>query len=224
MSKTLRVLQDRMHDCQKCEIHEYRGDAQPILGKGSLDATYLFISDNPSLVDMSTPNEAPFSSRNNEGVRYMTFIAEAGFTEENSFFTSLIGCPAATLIPETDDTPFDLMERSPSKEEVAKCSSRLEELIYIIDPQVILLCGETAFSLVPPKKRGVKNTYAKAIGHLFEVVVPGKFGPVVYPAMPIPSPSQADKSGTAQHEPMAVMYRLLSAIRLYAEVCSAKKG
>lgn len=220
MDKRRYLVRERKlwEDCAKCDIAQYRYGKDSVFGRGSVDADYLFIVDQPTPVDV-TMGKGPLHPRYAASEKYLTFIEEAGIPMDKCFFASLVGCAAVSFIPATESSAEELRDRDPTHAEVEACRSRIERIIYGVDPRVILLCGERAYQeLLPKSVRGPHTTLAKGLGYAFPLNVPGAFGPVTYSAYPLPSPAQVYRSGTARHDAAAVMLRQLTSIRQYIDL------
>jgi uracil-DNA glycosylase family 4 len=76
--------------------------------------------------------------------------------------------------------------RQPTLPEMKACWERLWNIIYIVDPLLIVALGNSALAAVS-MKQSVQIT--KMRGQLFDVVYQGRVGPVTYPVMPMFHPS-----------------------------------
>jgi DNA polymerase len=76
--------------------------------------------------------------------------------------------------------------RPPTPEEIKICWERLWNIIYIVDPLVIVCCGNSALTAVMGK---MKAQITKMRGGIFDVDFRGKVGRIVYPVFPVFHPS-----------------------------------
>lgn len=221
--KRLDVLMDEWEHCDRCGLSEWRGGQRVSFGRGNLNADYMFILDGPTHADI-LDDVGPLDPETDMGALFLELIKKSGIALDNCFFTTLVGCAPLTFVPATEETPEDLKARGPKTEESKACRPRIEELIYIVDPAVVILCGENAYKdLLSTSSRGTKNTITKGYGHAFELQVPGKVIEVRYLAYPIHSPEAADgdRTPTAEHRPVRSILRNLSTIREYVKAIAA---
>jgi uracil-DNA glycosylase family 4 len=76
--------------------------------------------------------------------------------------------------------------RTPVLPEIKACYERLWNIIYIVDPLLIVACGNVALSTVT-RKTAAQVT--KHRGQVFDVTYHGKYGDLTYPVIPVFHPS-----------------------------------
>ena len=76
--------------------------------------------------------------------------------------------------------------RTPIPPEISACWERLWNIIYIVDPMIIIACGNSAVAATT-RRKNAKITRER--GNLYDVVFDGRLGPVTYPVMPVFHPS-----------------------------------
>jgi uracil-DNA glycosylase family 4 len=76
--------------------------------------------------------------------------------------------------------------RQPTLPEIKSCWERLWNTIYIVDPLLIIACGNTALTGVTGK---LSAQITKVRGQVFEAEIQGKIGKLRYPVIPIFHPS-----------------------------------
>ena len=86
--------------------------------------------------------------------------------DKNFFFTNIVSCRP----PEN---------RTPIPDEIAACSERLLNMIYIVDPVLIIATGKVAAEALLRKK--IEITQKR--GELMEMYLDGKVGKLSYPVM-----------------------------------------
>jgi uracil-DNA glycosylase len=91
---------------------------------------------------------------------------------QNYFFTNVVAC-----------RPPD--NRPPNNIEIKACWERVWNIIYIVDPLVIVACGKTALTALTKKQMEI----TKVRGQLIDVEYDGRLGKLVYPVVPIFHPS-----------------------------------
>jgi len=201
-------------------LHEWRDGKPTVLGRGNPDAEYLFILDAPTHEDIVL-RDGPLRAESPMGALYLELIEKSGIRLHDCFFTTLVGCEPLTFIPKTEEEDADVKPRAPRPEESKACRPRIDEIIYIVDPRVIILCGERSYiDLLSSAIRGTRNTHLKGLETGFALELSGRMGPIYYQAYTTHSPAAADKSRStaAYHHPIRSIHRSLSAIREYVEV------
>lgn len=93
--------------------------------------------------------------------------------QENLFITNAVSCRP----PEG---------RPPNKEEINACWNRLHNMIYIVDPMLIVAVGSAAIEALT-KKKSIKMSQSR--GKVFDVKIPGMITDVTYPIIPVFHPS-----------------------------------
>lgn len=70
--------------------------------------------------------------------------------------------------------------RDPEPAEIAACRPRLLELIYLVDPVLIVSIGKFSLqSLLGVKKVSLTSRR----GEVYDVTIPGRYGPITYPVL-----------------------------------------
>lgn len=100
-------------------------------------------------------------------------VSMVEWRQKNFFITNAVGCRP----PEN---------RTPIPPEVEACWDRLWNIIYIVDPVLIIACGNSALAALS-RKRVAKIT--KERGAVYDMTYEGRIGPVTYPVVPIFHPS-----------------------------------
>lgn len=139
----LRALRSSWIDCQKCDLCESRTNV--VFGEGNPEADILVIG------------EAPGENEDYEG---RPFIGVAGqilnefldscalSREDDVYVTNVVGCrPTVEGINDRTGEP-KIDNRPPSKDEREACRPRVLEIIYIIDPLLIVTIGKVPFQVL----------------------------------------------------------------------------
>ena len=151
-------LKQQYSDCSRCE-KLCSSRTQVVFGSGNKDAEILFIG------------EAPGANEDKQGIPFCgmsgkilnELLASINLFREDIFITNTILCR-----PENN--------RNPSREEVANCKERLDRLIEIMDPKVIVTIGNFAAERILGKT-GIKSIRGKVFEKNGKKVVP-----VIHPA------------------------------------------
>lgn len=205
--RRLITLKEEWKDCTRCGLSEGR-HTRIVFGAGATSPRFLFVYDVPSEADaeLATPMAG-------EAGTYLLEIMEAaGIDMAHSYCTPVLGCRPTALIPKTDDMPERLVDRAAKKGEVEACRPRLQEIIYLTDPQLIFALGELSWKvLIEPKDRGVYTSLDKAIGEPMVTYIPGRLAQrLQYAVVPLPSIKQLIASPSmARHGTGGLMLRHL---------------
>lgn len=151
-------LKNNYKQCSKCkELCNSR--SQVVFGDGNTNSKILFIG------------EAPGANEDKEGIPFCgmsgqvltQLLNSVGLSRQDIFITNTILC-----------RPKD--NRNPNAEEVKNCSERLDHLIQILQPKVIVTIGNFATNRVI-NKTGVTSIHGKIFKYKGMFVVP-----VIHPA------------------------------------------
>jgi uracil-DNA glycosylase family 4 len=207
--KKLEVIRETWGDCHRCSLRATHPSPEIVFGAGVPEADFLIVTEAPSAEDVL---EGAILT-GEEGEVFFTVVRAAGIDPQRVYRTALVGCRSYAVIPATELEEERVVDTSPPKEAVATCRARLDQIIYAVDPRIILTLGPLAYStLVRPKDRGSDdNTLAKAQGKLFYTHIQGRVRTLRYPVLPLLSPAQmlSNPSG-ADHGPIAVTTKALN--------------
>ncbi|MFH1395869.1 MAG: uracil-DNA glycosylase [archaeon] len=159
---SLTELRQEYSKCNKCSAL-CKSRSQVVFGSGKEDADVLFIG------------EAPGASEDREGIPFcgasgqilQDLLKSVGLTREDVFITNTILCR-----PENN--------RNPNRKEVDACRSRLDKLISLMGPKVVVTIGNFATERITGKI-GI----TKLRGRAFSVEIDGQqynVVPVIHPA------------------------------------------
>lgn len=205
----LTVLRDRWLGCRLCDISKARRSKRIAFGMGALNARILIITEAPSEPDveiggaLQDPDKRPLLEE---------FLKLANIPKSAIFVTSMVGCHPFYVIPATDNEESRVMPRPPSTSEVEACWSRVQETIYLMDPELIISMGESSWKkLVHTKDRQKCTTFRSSIGRLFVARVPGRLRELQYSLITAPSLERITSDpSAAEHGPPATLFRVLS--------------
>lgn len=155
-------LQQQYKTCQRCPSL-CRSRSQVVFGSGNSEAQVLLIGEAPGANE--DKNGIPFVGM--AGKVLNELLATAGIAREDVFITNTILCR-----PENN--------RPPEKEEVENCRERLDTLIEIMQPKVVVTIGNFATERILGKK-GITSLRGK----LFMIRVKEQeihVVPVIHPA------------------------------------------
>jgi uracil-DNA glycosylase len=201
----LLALYDQWYGCRRCGLCDFRRNPDGtmlediVFGEGNPDAPVLIIGEGPGAEEEATglPFVGPAGQMMNQLLAYTSddpeiqelakWYSKTSHTKanedkfhakvfewrkENFFITNVVSC-----------RPPD--NRAPLPAEVKACFERLYNIIYIVDPMLIITVGKTALEALTKKTAEI----TKKRGSLFEVEIPGRVTPVRYPVVPVLHPS-----------------------------------
>ena len=118
------TLPDALAQCQRCDLHRQR--RQPLPGHGSLQAKLLVVSPNPAPED----DMAAQLLSGEAGVLLHNMLAAIHIDPATVYFTSQVKC-----------TPNATLQVNPT--ETAACTTFLQQHIAWLQPQAVLLLGQS---------------------------------------------------------------------------------
>ncbi len=151
-------LKQEYSACTKCPAL-CKSRTQVVFGSGNPQAEVLFIGEAPGANE--DQQGIPFCGMSGQVLNEL--LSSVGLSREDIFITNTILC-----------RPED--NRNPAKEEVENCRERLDKLIAIMQPKVIVTIGNFATERILGKK-GITSLRGK----VFEVEGK-KIVPVIHPA------------------------------------------
>lgn len=130
-------------NCKGCRLHTCR--KKIVLGKGKLPCEVLFIGEAPGISEdvLGLPFVGPAGKLLDQQIGLASNLAEY---LPRMFWTNLVGC-----IPKEEDSNRKAGE--PTKDEMEACWPRVQQLITIAKPRLIITVGDLA------TKQGNKNHY-----------------------------------------------------------------
>lgn len=161
-TKSFSQLKEEYTLCNRCpELCKSR--IQVVFGSGNPKAEILLLGEAPGLTEAK--KGIPFCGESGKVLQEL--LASIGLTREEVFITNTLLCR-----PENN--------RNPAKEEVENCRERLDQLIHILQPKVIVTIGNFATERILEKK-GITTLRGK----VFTREIQGmerKIVPVIHPA------------------------------------------
>ena len=137
-SLSLKIIQEKVKVCKKCDLCNTRKNAVP--GKGNQKADVVFIGEAPGKNEDQYGE--PFIGR--AGKKLDDALENAGLTRNNIYITNIVKCRPPN-------------NRVPNDTEKSMCSDYLENELKIISPKIICLLGNTPFYSILGGKEITKN-------------------------------------------------------------------
>lgn len=197
-------------NCQACRLHELR--TQVVFGDGSLDAKIMVVDGAPSKLDdkfgvplvstqgnlllqflaetlplepVAAAQKAFKESRkggDNQEIKEAAHNLRAEILKEVFLIDAVMCLPLNVEVAMPGrETPT----RDADTDEIKACRSRLHEMIYIVDPKIIIAVGGVALSALTGSKKSILSSR----GSLTEIEIQGRTRPIKYSVMPILHPS-----------------------------------
>ena len=202
----LHQLYDKWFGCQKCTLGQLascRPEHEIVFGEGNPDAHVLIVGEAPGAEEEVA--RVPFVGPSGLLLNQLIAGSSADPDVRDAFkqYGSMShGVRNKASIDEFHDFMFEKRHaeffitnavscrppdnRQPTQEELKTCWERLWNIIYIVDPWVIIACGNSALSAVM-RKVSVKITAMR--GSVYDVEYPGRVGPITYSVFPTFHPS-----------------------------------
>jgi DNA polymerase len=166
-------LYQKWKECDRCPLAHPTGRHRTnvVFGEGNADAKVVIIGGTPA--EAEDLSGRPFSGR--EGEIIDDLLKSCNSSRDEVFLLNITGCRST----EDSDSTRD---RKPDKAEVSACMPRVHEILYTIDPYVVLLLGATALKALTKEKKGIKALAQDQHFPQVSVEVPGKQVPISWPA------------------------------------------
>ncbi|MEJ2568140.1 MAG: uracil-DNA glycosylase [candidate division WOR-3 bacterium] len=146
-------LTDEVKNCTKCNLHKGRKNA--VFGKGPINARIMLIGEAPGMEE--DIQGVPFVGR--AGKKLDDILSEAGIDVDEVFITNVVKCRPPG-------------NRNPESYEMMKCNPYLLEQIRVIHPEVIVLLGNIALSLVTGNASGITKMRGKTLEYMSIPAIP----------------------------------------------------
>ncbi len=160
--QSFETLKEEYKNCNRCpELCKSR--IQVVFGSGNPQADILLLGEAPGLTEAK--EGIPFCGASGQILNQL--LESVGLSREDIFITNTILCH-----PEKN--------RNPEKEEIEKCKTRLDQLLKIMQPKVIVTIGNFATERII-KKTGITSIH----GQIFPLTIDGlqvDIVPVIHPA------------------------------------------
>jgi len=183
--KQLQALYEDWVECDRCELSKTR--TKVVFGSGNPEADILVVGEAPG------PEE---------DFRGLPFVGKSGKTlgnffnaarldrDTDMFITNVVGCRPTMEVDDDRTGTRTIENRNPSKVECAACYPRLHQIIYIVDPLLIITLGRAAYKALT----GKTATMEKCRGVMHTVTLPGIHTNIRYPLLPLFHPTFLDST------------------------------
>lgn len=161
----LAALYEEWSGCQKCSLCTRRHNV--VFGAGNPDANVVIIGGAPDLD--SDINASPFAGRTGEIIDM--FLEDLESDRDEVFIFDVVGC-----IPIDERDPQK--DRQPTAAELAACRPRVDRILEIIDPYVVILLGSLPFKELSTAKGAIKPYIHDKDQKSVPVVSGGRLAPI----------------------------------------------
>lgn len=164
----LECLKEEWKGCTRCGLHATR--KRMVFGRGPVDARIVLVGTGPGSAE--DDKGSPFIG--SAGRKLTLFLKEAMIDIETIYLTNVVCCR-----PFVYNEKGHKEDRDPTTPEVRACLPRLHELLYLIDPVVIIASGGVALQSLTRVTTGV----GAARGKIFPAKIPGRMGEIEIPVL-----------------------------------------
>jgi uracil-DNA glycosylase family 4 len=215
----------KFQNCQGCDLYKSRRSV--IIGSGNPNASILIVKEMPSQVDDKYGTFFTDSLNFLLDVYFQTVLSKRGkFTKKEAreifadevFVTSAVSCRG--VINAGDNAGNN---REPKQSEIKACRDRLHEVVYSVDPDIVLACGKPAVIGLTKKNKDLPQKIG-TLESLFTFDIPGVLTPTIkYSGIYTHDISHAEKVGDYD-DPNGVIAQLSTAVMNVWKISEAIKG
>ena len=182
----IRQLVSSWINCKKCNLHKTRKNI--VFGYGDLNADIVAIGIGPGKEEDEIGD--PFVGKS--GLIINDYLNVIKMPRDEIFFMNIVSCrPFSTI---TDSTTGRKKEenRDPSLIEREACRPLWQEMLYIVDPLLIIAFGKPAILEITNRRSVVMNDVQ---GIIDNCIIPGKINNITYPIMSMYHPAYLARTG-----------------------------
>lgn len=161
--KSLSALHEQWDDCEKCDLGERRAAlGAPVLhGRGARRGIFAVIGspcwkDEANGIGTTDGAELLLGLLEKQGVMHQTYLTYAVSCRscrpsiDNTTGAVRMRRMGKHMVPMFSDVP-------PTGDQVKACAERLYEELYIVDPLIVLACGESAVNALAGRAMNLNN-------------------------------------------------------------------
>lgn len=187
----MKKLREEWMGCIKCGLCDERINL--VFGDGNPEADILIIGEAPGRLE----DDTGLTFRGKAGKILGRYLDTCGLDKQcDCFSTNVIACrPTVEVFDERKKVHY-LDNRQPNKEEKLCCRPRLLEIIYIVDPMLIVTIGKVPYQALTGKPTAI----AKVRGQVQEFTLEGRNTSITYPIMPMYHTAYLSRSSDHREE------------------------
>lgn len=175
-AQAIEALREEWKDCKECKLHKTR--TKIVFGEGNPNADILFVGEGPG----ATEDEKGLPFQGDAGKILNDFLESSKLDREyDCFITNVVACRPTALNVDPETGKKRIENRIPSKSERQGCWPRLWQIIYTVDPLLIVTVGKTPLQVLTSKAAAM----GKIRGRVQTMTLAGRHTEIRYPVMPI---------------------------------------
>jgi uracil-DNA glycosylase family 4 len=193
------------------------------VGNGAANAKIMLVLDSPTEADVASGG---FLLGGDSSDLLTDLLEAARIPKEDVFVTAAVSCRPYTVVPATETEPEREVDRIPEKDELELCGVRLRELVYAVDPRIIVTMGDAPWkTLVLRNERQTSGDLSSACGNLYSTKITGRKGyTLTYPVMASYSIRQINTNpNSATKGPLNATIAALAKARRYVQWVLSKE-
>lgn len=177
-------LEELWRNCSRCGLCETR--RKVVFGEGNPNADILIVGEAPG--EIEDRQGRPFVGES--GRILQEFMDEVHISREvDCYITNVVGCRPTAEAPD-EDGKIRVENRQPSKVEREACRERLLEIIYCVDPLLIIAAGKVPASALLGRIRSMNDME----GQVYTMKMMGRHREIRYPVMVIRHPANLSRT------------------------------
>lgn len=176
-------------DCQRCGLWKEREHV--VFGEGNPNADIVWISEAPG--EKEDESGRPFQGPAGGLLDYL--LEATGIPREDIYLTNILACRPPN-------------NRDPLKPEKDACLPRIYQIVYIVDPLIVVACGKVALTTLA---KGRSLSIEKTRGLLFssphpEIRVTGENNGMEIPGMIFPRKGDNKRIFTLEYDLVPILH------------------
>jgi DNA polymerase len=178
---TRAYLRENHPPCCPCPLRATRWvQDHVVLGHGNPRAHLILWGEGPGPAEAR--DGVPFNSDGGgpSGILLDTELRRLGIGRDQVFVDNVVAC-----WPWEPGARGQRKARKPNRTEIMYCRRRVEDVIYRVDPLIMVALGRVALQALT----SIDEAISKTRGELFMTQVPGVYKPVSYPVIPTYHPA-----------------------------------
>ena len=187
----------RWKDCTKCELgslrekkkEESQGRAgNMVFGDGNVDADMVIIGIGPG----EQEDELGFPFAGESGNILNDYLSKTGMLRDELFLLNVVACRPYSSSVDFKTKQKKEENRDPTPPERTACRPFWQEVLYTVDPLLVVVMGKPAVIEVTGKRSAAMGDVQ---GTITTCSIPGKAAPITYPVVPMYHPAFLARSG-----------------------------
>jgi DNA polymerase len=184
-------------DCKKCELGVQRNKKHTntsgevgniVFGDGNVNADMVLIGIGPG--EQEDAQGCPFVGES--GQILDEYLDAVRMQRDELFIMNIVACRPFSNAIDFKTKKMKEENRDPTPHEREQCRPLWQEVLYIIDPLIVVALGKPAIAEVTGQRAvSMRDTQ----GTVITCHIPGKVVPTIYPVVPMYHPAFLSRSG-----------------------------